>query len=550
MNLFRSRSNEPAGSEAEAQENARPVASAAADPASPNSPAALYPPEPGDDPPTDNFGAEPAEPDSAPNAVAPALRPLAAGTYLNGEIEIKELLLRGAINFYRAEAGDWGSAEPRLVGERAATGIPEPMTGPDAELYPPSQRFLQEDREYAVWAWQPMLALVNWHAAPHDEIYLHLLAEAARGLHAAEEAGVAPSLPADNLFLEASGHLRVLGFFDPGETDDTSPVTAGARELARFSTRLLKQNLARGATLRLDDEFGALPFSEEVKALARALAQGELASLAAALPAIEALIGVRNAEIGLLSDVGLERELNEDSGLSWKWSRAGHARNLEIDVLAVADGMGGHEGGEIASDLTLATLEQALVKRGGMDFADNAAVKCALKEILDEINEAVVRMNEDPPYSSMRNKPGSTLVVGLRIGSRVFLGNCGDSRAYRWNARDGLQRLTKDHSYVQDLIDSGRLKPEDAWDHPDGSVITSHIGMARGGQRDVFLRLLSPGDKLVLVSDGVVDTLRDSQIATIVAGAANCAELCAALVNAANDAGGIDNITVACLISS
>ena len=141
-------------------------------------------------------------------------------------------------------------------------------------------------------------------------------------------------------------------------------------------------------------------------------------------------------------------------------------------------------------------------------------------------------------------------MFALRFGSRLWLGNIGDSRAYRWNARDGLKRLTKDHSYVQDLIDAGRLSEDDAWDHPDGSIITSHIGMPRGGQKDVFLRWLAPGDKLILVSDGVVDMLRDSAIEGIVAEAPDARSLANALVAAANDAGGGDNITVAAMFCS
>jgi protein phosphatase len=264
--------------------------------------------------------------------------------------------------------------------------------------------------------------------------------------------------------------------------------------------------------------------------------------------ALEGFAPVRKTQAALLSDVGMERELNEDCGLVWKSSRAGHARNYELELLAVADGMGGHEGGEVASDLTLASLEAAVAKRQGLDWYDNSAVLAALGEILVEVNDAVVRLTENPPYASMRAKPGSTLVCALRVGSRAFLGNIGDSRAYRWNASQGLERLTRDHSYVQDLVESGAISEEQAWGHPDGSVITSHVGMMRGLKRDVFLRLLAPGDKLVLVSDGVVDTLRDPEIEAIIAAESDVSQLCASLVNAANDAGGFDNITVAALL--
>ena len=308
---------------------------------------------------------------------------------------------------------------------------------------------------------------------------------------------------------------------------------------------MAKSNLARGATLKLDDEFSALPLSDETKTFAKALAAGEFETIGEAANWLQ-IAPVHSSDAALLSDVGLERELNEDCGLTLRLSRAGHAAHFEIEVVAVADGMGGHEGGEVASELALTTLQNQLLSLDA-DWSDNAVLMNAVAQICENVNAAVVSMNENPPYAAMRNKPGATLVWALRLGSRVFIGNVGDSRAYRWSAREGLQRLTTDHSYVQDLIDSGRLNPDEAWGHPDGSVITSHIGMARGLQRDVFLHLVRPGDKLFLVSDGVVDMLRDEAIAEIAAAHADPRALCGALVEAANDAGGADNITVAAL---
>jgi protein phosphatase len=112
---------------------------------------------------------------------------------------------------------------------------------------------------------------------------------------------------------------------------------------------------------------------------------------------------------------------------------------------------------------------------------------------------------------------------------------------------DGLQRISKDHSYVQTLIDAGSLTEEEAWDHPEGSIITAHIGDPKGKTRDVFLRLLRPGDKLLLVSDGVVDMLRDREIAPFLQGN-DPASICRELVDASNERGGADNITVVCVI--
>jgi protein phosphatase len=160
-------------------------------------------------------------------------------------------------------------------------------------------------------------------------------------------------------------------------------------------------------------------------------------------------------------------------------------------------------------------------------------------------NARVAALAEEPKYKGSRSRPGSTLTFALRLGRRVFVGNVGDSRTYLFRDNQ-LLRVTKDHSYVQNLIDAGALKEEDAWDHPDGSVITAHIGEANLKTRDVFLRLLLPGDKLLLVSDGVIDMLRDRDIAPFLQ-SARPGEICRALVDASNAAGGADNITALCL---
>ena len=476
-------------------------------------------------------------------ATPQAPRALTAGAFLQGDLEIVEVLARGQINYYRADVDEWGAHDYQLVAERIAPAQPV-ESAPEAALFPSARRWVQDEREYAAWPLQSLTALGDWQPAANDETYLRSLETLASGLAALENAGLKPQLPRDTLWVDETGEVRCYGFFDALDADTPPPMSA-LEILSALSSRLAKSNLARGATLRLDDEWSSLPLADETKTFAAQLAAGEFGSIGEAANWLQ-IAPVHKSEIALLSDVGLEREVNEDCGLTMRLSRAGHDLNFEIEVVAVADGMGGHEGGEVASELTLTTLQNALL-RLKLDWQDNAAVRQSVLEICESVNSAVVSMNENPPYAAMRAKPGATLVWALRLGNRVFIGNVGDSRAYRWSARGGLQRLTTDHSYVQDLIDSGRLKEEEAWGHPDGSVITSHIGMARGMQRDAFLHLARPGDRFFLVSDGVVDMLRDEAIAEIAAGHAEPQALCAALVEAANDAGGADNITVAAL---
>jgi serine/threonine protein phosphatase PrpC len=474
------------------------------------------------------------------------LKPLFAGAYLNGELEIKDVLARGPVNFYLADAGDYGSHDLRLIAERALPEAGDNVIEVELEsaLFPAATRFTQADREYAVWPYENLKPLVDWSPSANDETYLNAMKTLATGLLEAQNERLSISALSDALYIDADENLRVFGFFNEATE---GLVASNLGVISAISSRLARNNFAAHATLRLDDEFGALPLSDETKSFARTLANGEFESLEAVVESLNSFTPLDKAEIALLSDVGIERELNEDSGLTLRLSRVGEARNQQLDVLAVADGMGGHEGGEVASSLALDTLQTSILKRLALNWDDNAQVIEAMNQIGDEVNAAVLRMNENPPYAASRHKPGTTLVWAIRVGSRVFIGNIGDSRAYRWNAESGLERLTKDHSYVQDLIDTGRLSPDEAWGHPDGSIITSHVGMPRGMLKDVFIRMLSAGDRLVLVSDGVVDTMRDEEIEKVISGAQSAPELTAALVAAANEGGGIDNITVAVL---
>jgi protein phosphatase len=248
-----------------------------------------------------------------------------------------------------------------------------------------------------------------------------------------------------------------------------------------------------------------------------------------------------------MSDVGRERELNEDSGAILRMTRSGHLHACHWECYIVADGMGGHEGGEVASDITIRALQSTLNAEVELDWNDNTAVRAFLLRAMEHVNTQVVALTEQPKYRASRARPGSTLTFIFRLGARLFIGNVGDSRAYRWSATHGLERLSKDHSYVQTLIDAGQLSEEDAWDHPEGSVITAHIGDPKGRTRDLFLRLAMPGDKLLVVSDGVIDMLRDREIEPYLHNS-DAATICRNLVDASNQRGGLDNITALCVI--
>jgi protein phosphatase len=500
-------------------------------------------------------------PEALPEADLPQPpRPLVAGAFLGGEYEVKDLVERGLTNFYLAFGGDYSSPIPKLVAEREAPHENNLANNTEKQvlesaLFPASQWTTSGDREYLIFDWVDSIALQDWREVANDARYLQIVSTLATGMRELEAKNLQADFSRETLRFDDKGNLHFFGFTDTkpeNRTPDSS--LQPLRELNAF---LLRQVFGESATIRLDDQWAALAMSEEVKTFARNLEE-EFSSLDDVLQALQLLpcnasgvlpARVLRAEAALVTDVGQEREVNEDSGLISRFARGGHDKSFDLELYAVSDGMGGHEGGEVASDLTLATLQRAIESRLQIDWSDNVAVRMALSDVIEEVNQAVIALTESEKYRVTRAKPGATLTFALRIGARVFFGNVGDSRAYKWNAASGLQRVTKDHSYVQTLIDAGELGEEEAWDHPDGSIITAHIGMQKLKQRDILLRLVAPGDKILIVSDGVIDMLREAEIALYLK-KEGPHEICRHLVDASNDAGGHDNITVVCVCFS
>jgi len=483
-----------------------------------------------------------------PEPAAPAtLRPLAPGAFLAGRFEVLEVLSRGTLNLYLAATGSYLEPLQAMLLERADSGAGAP---PDmqARLFPTTDHFVQDEREYLTFPWTETSSLADYRAPLRDEPCLAAIAALAEGLLETEERGLTLQAEPELLRFGADGSLCYYGFLDgqPAPSEIATNLAPPRRQLAELTSYLLWQVYGSAATIRLDDALASLPLTEELKELARSI-DGDTASLAEIAAQAEALLTAPAypLDVAMLTDTGLQRELNEDAALVLHQQRAGHQQELDFDLWAVSDGMGGHAGGEVASKATLTALRHAVLELEPPE--DNAGLRSALLAVMDRVNAAVLEVTGGSKVRNDRSRPGATLVFGLRLGQRVFFGNVGDSRAYKWTTRDGLRRITRDHSHVQNLIDRGVLAEEDAWQHPEGSIITAHIGLPGLRQRDVFARLCSRGDRLLFVSDGVVDMLRDSEIAAIAA-EGDAASVCRALVDAANNAGGADNITVICVV--
>lgn len=228
-----------------------------------------------------------------------------------------------------------------------------------------------------------------------------------------------------------------------------------------------------------------------------------------------------------LTDVGRVRTSNEDSVFT----------NLQSGVFVVADGMGGHVAGEVASVIASETIgASACTACGSLDALGDQLVTAFLAAG-DEISRQV---EADPARSGM----GTTCtVLMLQAEGNFLIGHIGDSRAYLLR-HDVFRRVTHDHSWVQEQVDRGLIKPEQAMGHPHSNIITRALGTDPMPTPDLYSGPLQDGDAFLLASDGLTDMIDDHRIAKILADSQTCPEATETLVAAANHSGGFDNITV------
>lgn len=232
-------------------------------------------------------------------------------------------------------------------------------------------------------------------------------------------------------------------------------------------------------------------------------------------------------------------QTNNKSGLSFgSRTDVGHVRDHNEDSLivvpplfAVADGMGGHEAGEVASELTIKTLSE---------LAPDHPDAQALERAVEAANLNVLRAPSD---GIGREGMGTTLTAAMIEGERLLIAQVGDSRAYLLHQGE-LQQLTRDHSLMMDLIEAGQITPEQARVHPNRSVITRAIGSDPNMKPDIYELNISSGDRLLLCSDGLSTMLEDDEIQSIMRHTPDPQQCASNLVDAALQAGGYDNVTV------
>ena len=261
-------------------------------------------------------------------------------------------------------------------------------------------------------------------------------------------------------------------------------------------------------------------------------------------------------KLGAQTNVGCVRTNNEDNFVvsadlnagEWLLPRDCHTvftLGNKGAMLVVADGMGGLEAGEIASRIAVDTMKEFFSADKITDeiVKDASTIRKYMYEAVVAADNAIKRKSrEEKSVKSM----GTTLVAAWLFDGYANIIWCGDSRGYLFNPVSGLAQVTKDHSYVQELVDSGRLLPEYAFDHPDNNIITRSLGNPQKAANPDFVRLpLQEGEVILLCTDGLNSMLRDEEIEAVMQETLNEIDTCTkALIQGALDLGGHDNVTV------
>ncbi len=232
------------------------------------------------------------------------------------------------------------------------------------------------------------------------------------------------------------------------------------------------------------------------------------------------------------SDIGKIRNINQDSYY--------YSDDNRLPLFVVADGMGGHNAGEVASLLAIETIKENYEKekeniiQGKLDIPKfiNLAFMEANKKILKEAKE-----------NKSCEGMGTTITSGIIYNNEIYIGHIGDSRAYLFREKE-LYQLTQDHSLVAELVRNGSISTEEAVNHPQKNIITRALGTDINVKVDIISKNLEGNDVIMLCTDGLTNMVSDSKIKEILL---NCSELrqaCCLLTDVANEFGGLDNTTV------
>lgn len=233
------------------------------------------------------------------------------------------------------------------------------------------------------------------------------------------------------------------------------------------------------------------------------------------------------------TDIGKRRDLNEDS-----FGIHGFEENVSKGLCVLADGMGGHNAGEVASSIAVESVIDKLAAT--IDETDDNMIVSNITDAIDFANTSIYEM-------SLKNREqagmGTTLVVVYVVDNHVRIANIGDSRAYAISDKE-INRITVDHSIVEELVQRGTITREEARNHPDKNIITRALGTDAFVEADYFDYTPIAGETILMCSDGLTEMVCEERIQEIICRTANIDETVNDLIEEANKNGGVDNITV------
>lgn len=231
--------------------------------------------------------------------------------------------------------------------------------------------------------------------------------------------------------------------------------------------------------------------------------------------------------VSMMSDKGVVRSLNEDY--------AEYLETKEFNIYVVADGMGGHNAGEVASKMAAQGIVEYI--KDNFRYFDNEEV---LKKAIYKVNSDIYRFSKE---NEKLNGMGTTVTACLQVGKKVIVANVGDSSSYVLKGNE-LQKITKDHSLVQELVDLGTITEVQAANHPKKNIITRAVGTNEHVEVDIFTIYKDEYDVFLICSDGLTNEVSKEDIISAIIIRKSLDESCERLIHLAKKNGGRDNITV------
>jgi serine/threonine protein phosphatase PrpC len=270
------------------------------------------------------------------------------------------------------------------------------------------------------------------------------------------------------------------------------------------------------------------------------IAEEEVATLTETAPTQMLSAFARGLSAGKDSHIGLVRERNEDSFFSLESALQQDGELLPLGLFIVADGMGGHQRGEVASSLATRIVANRVLRDVYLPLLEGNEQNSSRPPINEVLIGAIVEANSYVHREAP--EAGTTMTTALILGQRAHIAHVGDSRAYLFN-HGTLRQITQDHSLLARLIELGQASEEEALTHPQRNVLYRAVGQAGNLEVDIYLQSLPIGSQLLLCSDGLWGMVPEQEMVEIIGESVHPQQACHTLIEAANEHGGEDNVT-------